>query len=81
MLPYDERLDPGRAIGMLAPVTADVARDWAETGAPQKVLVIAEPLYLVPLAALLATPAIIHWVPDPHDTETAERALTRWGWV
>jgi hypothetical protein len=81
VLPCDHRLDPERAAGMLASVTAGLARDWAETGAPQEVLVIAEPLYLVPLAAMLATPAIIHWVPDLHDTATAERALTRWSWV
>jgi hypothetical protein len=80
VLPYDRRLDPERAAEMLAPVTAALARDWAETGAPREVLVIAESLYLVPLAAILATPAIVYWVPDPRDENAADRVLRRWGW-
>lgn len=80
VLPYDRPLDPQRAAEMLPLTTDALAREWAVDGAPREILVIAEPLYLVPLAAILATPAIVHWVPDPHDTGTAERVLRRWGW-
>ena len=80
VLPYDRPLDPERAVEMLPPVTDALAGEWALDGAPREILVIAEPLYLVPLAAILATPAIIHWVPDPYDTDTAERVLRRWRW-
>lgn len=80
VLPYDWPLDPQRAAEMLPLVTIALAREWAADGAPGEVLVVAEPLYLVPLAAILATPAIVHWVPDPYDTDTAGRVLRRWGW-
>jgi len=80
LLPYDRLLDAGRARQLAAAVTAALARDWAGSGAPGEVLVIAEPLYLVPLAALLATPARVHWVPDPRDTAQAARVLDQWGW-
>jgi hypothetical protein len=80
VLPYDRPLDPERAAEMLPLVTEALAREWALDGAPREILVIAEPLYLVPLAAILATPAIVHWVPDPYDTDTAESVLRRWGW-
>lgn len=80
ILPYDRPLDPGRAAELLPPVTDALAGEWAADGAPREVLVVAEPLYLVPLAAILETPAIVHWVPDPYDTDTAERVLYRWGW-
>lgn len=80
VLPYDRPLDPERAAEILPLVTDALAREWAVDGAPREVLVVAEPLYLVPLAAILATPAIVHWVPDPYDTDTAGRVLRRWGW-
>ena len=80
LLPYDRQLDGGRAAQLVPGVTAALGRDWAGTGRPLEVLVIAEPLYLVPLAALLATPATVHWVADPHDTAAAGLVLDRWGW-
>jgi len=80
LLPYDRLLDAGRARQLAAAVTAALTRDWAVGGAPGEVLVIAEPLYLVPLAALLATQARVHWIPDPRDTAQAARVLDQWGW-
>jgi hypothetical protein len=80
VLPYDRPLDAGRARQLAAAVTGALARDWAGSGAPGEMLVIAEPLYLVPLAGLLATPARIHWIPDPYDTDQAGRVLDQWGW-
>jgi hypothetical protein len=80
MLPYDRPLDPQRAAELLPLVTIALVGEWAADGAPWEVLVIAEPLYLVPLAAILATPAIVHWIPDPYDTDAAGRILRRWGW-
>jgi hypothetical protein len=79
VLPYDRPLDRQRATEMLPLVTDALAREWAVNGPPREVLVIAEPLYLVPLAAILATLAIVHWVPDPYDTDAAERVLRHWG--
>lgn len=80
VLPYDRPLDPQRAAEMLPQVTIALAREWAADGAPVEVLVIAEPLYLVPLIPILATSAIVHWVPDLYDTDASERILRRWGW-
>ncbi|MGH3935263.1 MAG: hypothetical protein ACRDS1_09860, partial [Pseudonocardiaceae bacterium] len=64
--PYDRPLDPGRA-GQLRPaVMAALYREMTTEGVPHEVLVVAEPLYLVLLAdllALLARPRV-HWVPD-----------------
>lgn len=80
VLPYDRPLDPQRAAEMQLLITIALAREWAADGSPREVLVVAEPLYLIPLAAILATPAIVHWVPDPYDTDAAERILRRWEW-
>ena len=80
VLPYDRRLDAARARELAAVVAGAMARDWSGSGAPGEVLVIAEPLYLVPLAGLLATPARVRWVPDPYDTAQAGRVLDQWGW-
>jgi hypothetical protein len=80
VLPYDRALDAGRARELAATVTGALARDWTDSGPPGEILVIAEPLYLVPLAGLLATPARIRWVPDPYDTAQAGRILDQWGW-
>ncbi|MBO0802834.1 MAG: hypothetical protein J2P25_07135 [Nocardiopsaceae bacterium] len=80
LLPYDRQMDPERAAELTAGVTAVLARDWASTGRPQEILVIAEPLYLVPLAAILATPARVHWIADLRDTAAAGSVLDQWGW-
>ncbi len=58
-----------------------LARDWAAGGAPGEFLIIAEPLYLVPLADILAIPARVHWIADPYDTAQADRVLDNWGWL
>ena len=80
LLPYDRPLDPERARQLRGTVTGTLAREWEQTGMPGEVLVIAEPLYLVPLAGLLATPARVHWIPDPRDTADAGRVLDQWRW-
>jgi hypothetical protein len=80
LIPYDRRMDPGRAAELAPEITATLARDWASTGRPQEILVIAEPLYLVPLAAILATATRVRWVADPYDTAAAGSILDQWGW-
>lgn len=80
LLPYDRRMDRERAAQLVPEVTAVLASDWACAGRPQEILVIAEPLYLVPLTAILATPSRVHWVADPYDSAAAGRVLGQWGW-
>lgn len=80
LLAYDRPMDLERAAELAPEITATLTRDWASTGRPQEILVIAEPLYLVPLAAILATPARVHWIADLRDTAAAGVILDQWGW-
>ncbi|GIL29059.1 hypothetical protein [Actinocatenispora comari] len=78
---YDRRLDPARAAFLRPAVTRALAAEFA-AGVPDEVLVIAEPVYLVLLADLLAHPGRprIRWIPDPHGWPQAAAVLTDWGW-
>jgi hypothetical protein len=80
---YDRPLDPARAVELRPVVMATLVREMAGTGVPNEVLVVAEPLYLVLLADLLALPARprVHWVPDhAHGWPEARAVLDLWGW-
>lgn len=80
--PYDLPLNPVRA-HQLRPQVAAQLRVELTAGVPGDVLVIAEPLYLVLLADLLALPnrPRVHWVPDhAHGWPQAAAILDRWHW-
>lgn len=81
--PYDRPLNPDRAVELRPAVTAALTREMSTDGVPHEVLVVAEPLYLVLLADLLALPARprLHWIPDPaHGWAQARAVLDEWGW-
>lgn len=80
---YNRRLDPGRAGELRPAVMAALRREMTTDGVPHEVLVVAEPLYLVLLADLLALPARprLHWVSDPaHGWPQTSTVLDHWGW-
>jgi hypothetical protein len=80
---YDRPLDPARAIALRPRVRAQLQADLPTDHIPDDILVIAEPLYLVLLADLLADPhrPRIHWIAD-HATgwPDAAKVLDAWGW-
>ncbi|MGH9059786.1 MAG: DUF6884 domain-containing protein [Acidimicrobiales bacterium] len=81
--PYDRPLDPDRAVELRPAVIAALHREMTADGVPHEVLVVAEPLYLVLLADLLALPARprVHWIPDhAHAWPQACAVLDQWGW-
>jgi hypothetical protein len=80
---YDRPLDPERAAVLRPLVTGALHRDMATAGMPREVLLVAEPLYLVLLADLLALPGRprVHWIPDhAHGWPQARAVLDNWGW-
>ena len=83
LYPYDRPLDPTRASLLRPQVAAALADEMNATDVPHEVLVVAEPLYLVLLADLLALPARprVHWIPDhAHGWPLAAAVLHQWGW-
>ncbi len=81
--PYDRALDLARAVELRPVVMAALNREMTTHGVPREVLVVAEPLYLVLLADLLALPArpLVHWIPDhAHGWPQASAVLDGWGW-
>ncbi|GAA4466433.1 DUF6884 domain-containing protein [Phytohabitans houttuyneae] len=80
---YDRPLDAARAAELRPPVWARLRAQLRETGMPTDILVIAEPLYLVLIADLLAAPERprVHWIPDhAHGWPHAAAVLDRWKW-
>lgn len=80
---YDRPLDPARAVDLRPRVAAAMARDFDAIGVPTELLVIAEPLYLVLIADLLALPERprVHWIPDhAHGWPQASTVLDSWRW-
>jgi hypothetical protein len=80
---YDRPLDPARANELRPRVWAQLRAELLETGMPANVLIIAEPLYLVLIADLLAAPERprVHWIPDhAHGWPHAAAVLDRWKW-
>jgi hypothetical protein len=81
--PYDRPLDADRAVQLRPQVADALHREMAADGIPDEVLVVAEPLYLVLLADLLALPARprVHWISDhAHGWPQARAVLDDWGW-
>jgi hypothetical protein len=67
LLPYDRRMDPGRALILRAQVSQCLRSECLRNGTPREALVIAEPFYQLALADL---PLIIGhdrvgWISDP----------------
>lgn len=80
---YDRPLDPARATQLRPQVWKQLHAELLMTGMPTNVLVIAEPLYLVLIADLLAAPERprLHWIPDhAHGWPQASAILDRWKW-
>jgi hypothetical protein len=83
---YDRPLDPARAADLRPRVWARLRTELAglpETGTPTDILVMAEPLYLVLIADLLAAPERprVHWIPDhAHGWPHAAAVLDSWKW-
>lgn len=79
---YDQPLDPDRAVALRPAVASALHREMVVDGVPHEILVVAEPLYLVLLADLLALPARprVHWIPDAHGWAQAQAVLNQWGW-
>lgn len=81
---YDRSLSLGRATELRPRVAAELDAEFAENGVPDEVLLIAEPLYLVLVADLLALPGrpAVIWLPDPGgDWPAAAAVLDRWRWA
>lgn len=82
--PYDRRLTAERATELRPQVAAQLDVEFIRDGTPTEVLLIAEPLYLVLIADLLAWPArpSVTWLPDPGtDWPAAADILDRWSWA
>ena len=67
LLPYDRRMDPGRALSLRAQVSQRMRSECVRHGTARQALVIAEPLYQMALADL---PLIlghdrVRWISDP----------------
>ncbi|KWW97746.1 hypothetical protein TH66_19905 [Carbonactinospora thermoautotrophica] len=82
LLPYDRPLTAARAVELRPRMAEAIADEFAARGVPEHVLIVAEPLYLVLLADLLAHPArpLLHWIPDPRDWPRAAAVLDAWRW-
>ncbi len=83
LLPYDQRLTPGRAEELRPGVARVLELEFAAGRAPDEVLLLLEPLYLVPLADVFAHPScpVLRWVPNPREGWVEVSAvLDRWGW-
>jgi uncharacterized protein DUF6884 len=83
LAPYDRPLDSQRAAELRPQVWRQFAAELAAGDMPAEILVIAEPMYLVLLADLLAAAGRprVHWIPD-HDGGWPQAAvvLDGWGW-
>ncbi|MDG4751309.1 hypothetical protein O7630_10185 [Micromonospora sp. WMMD718] len=80
---YDRPLDPARAAELRPRVWAQLQADLHSDHIPDDILVVAEPLYLVLLADLLADShrPRIHWIADHADGwPQAAAILDVWGW-
>ncbi|MET8981651.1 DUF6884 domain-containing protein [Streptomyces sp. NPDC004539] len=82
LLPYDQALTAERA-DRLRPEVHRLLRPRLDAlGAPARLLVVAEPLYLVLVADILADRdrPLVHWIPDPHGWPQASAVLDDWNW-
>ncbi|MFI5822834.1 DUF6884 domain-containing protein [Streptomyces rishiriensis] len=82
LLPYDQALTISRAGELRASVHPQLRRHLDAAGTSARLLVVAEPLYLVLLADLLADKdrPLITWIPDPRGWSSAAAVLDDWNW-
>lgn len=69
LLPYDRRMDPGRAAALQAQVDQRLRAECRRHGSPREVLAIAEPVYQLALAGLprIVGHTRVHWISDPSE--------------
>jgi hypothetical protein len=80
---YDQTLDLLTAQRLRPKVSGELIRAIDRLAA-QEIVILAEPLYLVMCADVLAHPArpVVHWFPDPAiEFESAVQIFERWGWA
>ncbi|MEW2401369.1 DUF6884 domain-containing protein [Streptomyces sp. NPDC046862] len=82
LLPYDQALTAEQANALRPEVSRRLRWRLDELGAPARLLVVAEPLYLVLVADVLADDdrPLVHWIPDPHGWPQAAAVLDEWNW-
>ncbi|OIJ91710.1 DUF6884 domain-containing protein [Streptomyces colonosanans] len=82
LLPYDQTLTAEQADTLRPQVYRHLRQHIDELGVPVRLLVVAEPLYLVLLADVLADDdrPLVHWIPDPHGWPQAAAVLDEWNW-
>lgn len=83
LLPYDLPLTYDRAAELRPMVMRALMDRFEEGGPPAEILLILEPLYMVPVADLLAMPSRprLRWVPDGRQWSQASAVLDDWGWA
>jgi hypothetical protein len=80
--PYDQALDLPTAERLRSPVGRELERALRRLHA-EEIVVLAEPLYLLLCADVLAAPGrpAVHWFADPAaDFPRAVAVFERWGW-
>lgn len=82
LLPYKQPLSPERAAQLRPQVYRTLRRRIDALGAPARLLVVAEPLYLALVADLLADDdrPLVRWIPDPRGWLEAAAVLDEWNW-
>jgi hypothetical protein len=83
LLPYDRRMDPGRAQALRSQVDQRLQAECQRHGVPCAVLVIAGPLYQLALAGLpgIAGHDRVRWINDPATGWAGAAAvLDQWNW-
>jgi hypothetical protein len=82
LTPYDQQLTVERAHQLRTAVHRTLRPRINELGATARALVVAEPLYLVLLADLLADEdrPLLHWIPDPRGWDETTAVLDEWNW-
>lgn len=79
---YDQPLTPGRTAALRPLIGRTLRRHLAQLAVPARLLVVADPLYLVLVADLLAQEdrPIVRWIPDPRGWIEAAAVLDEWNW-
>ncbi|MFD0274679.1 hypothetical protein ACFVHB_12355 [Kitasatospora sp. NPDC127111] len=82
LAPYDRQLTPARAEALRHLVSEQLEQGFQTFGVPDRVLLVLEPAYLVPLTDLLALPErpALRWVHDPRGWAEAAAVLDEWSW-
>ncbi|TQF05551.1 hypothetical protein E6W39_29135 [Kitasatospora acidiphila] len=79
---YDRQLTVARAERLRPLIAEQLEHEFQNRGVPERVLLVLEPAYLVPLADLLAHPArpALQWIYDPRGWAEAAAVLDEWRW-